>query len=935
MTGEVVFNVLGPWEVRVGSRPVAIPSGQLRAVLASLLLAASQPVPIDTLAEQIWPERLPARARGTLHTYVTRLRRLLGRDLIRTSPGSGYLLDAGEENVDLHRFHELLRKADMAGSPEIELARLQEALALWRGRPFGDVASTWLDRDVVPRLTEEWFSATERRIDLELAAGHQAKLIAELSELTHRYPTRESLWSRLITALHRAGRRAEALDSYRQLRDVLREELGIDPSEQLAHLQRLVLLDGTHQDVDGHQPAQQNPRQLPHDIVNFSGRDAELRALETLAGNRGTDGHAPTIISIDGAPGTGKTTLAVHWAHRAAAQYPDVQLYLNLRGYGPGEPVSPAAAAATLLRGLGVVGDMIPPGVDERSALLRSKLAGRQALVVLDNARDSDQVRPLLPGTGSLVVVTSRNQLRGLSVRDGAHRVTLHSLTRDQAAELLATALGSARVAAEPAATDRLVELCDRLPLALAIVAERAQRTETLAEVAAALGDEKARLDNLGTGEDDPQTDLRVALTWSYRTLMPRAAAMFRKLGLHPANDIGLETAAAIADLPPAKAKTWLDQLVAAHLVEQRHTDRYEMHDLIRLYATEVANTHESAVEREAAVRRMLDWYLHAVVSADSMLLAQRRRDFVKPYEPQIPPPRFDTPRQATNWLEREYDCLRSVCCWATDHGWGRHTWRIALGMTSFFDNNIPWTDGLEFYTSALRAAQSAGEHVGEGYVLNSLGCIHLDKENWRTAESYFRQSLACFQEESDLRGEAMLRGNLGIVNAEMGDYDNARRYSTAALELCERLDYPRGIAINLDNIGIALTMTGRPRDAIECHLRAHAINARTGDTHSEASNQIGLGRAYAALGDARHATAAFRKAVSTYRLLNNRRWEALVLTDLGKVLGTAGHTGMARQVWEAALVTMTEFADPRADEIRASLAAMQNGRARPQTVPG
>jgi DNA-binding SARP family transcriptional activator len=926
-TGEVVFNVLGPWEVRVEGRPVTIPSGQLRAVLASLLLAANQPVAIETLADQIWPERLPARARGTLHTYVTRLRRLLGRDVIRTSPGSGYLLDAGEENVDLHRFHDLLRQANEATSPAIELARLHDALALWRGRPFGDVASTWLDRDVVPRLTEEWFSATERRIDLELAAGQQGKLIAELSELTSRYPTRESLWSRLITALHRAGRRAEALDCYRQLREVLREELGIDPSDQLAQLQRIVLLDGTNREPEIHEP--QNPRQLPHDIANFSGRECELRALEALAADRPVDSHAPTIISIDGAPGTGKTTLAVHWAHCAAVRYPDAQLYLNLRGYGPGEPVTPSAAAATLLRGLGVVGDMIPPGLDERSALLRSTLAGRQALVVLDNARDSDQVRPLLPGTGSLVVVTSRNQLRGLSVRDGAHRVTLHPLPREQAVALLATSLGAHRLAAEPDATDRLVELCDRLPLALAIVAERAQRTETLAEVVGALGDEKARLDNLGTGEDDPQSDLRAALSWSYRTLVPGAAAMFHKLGLHPGNDIGLETAAALANLPRATAKAYLDQLVAAHLVEQRRPDRYEMHDLIRLYAMEVADVHETPAEREASVRRMLDWYLHAAVSADSALLPLRRRDFLKPYEPQIPPPAFETPQQATNWFEREYDSLRSVMAWAMEHGWAGHAWRNALAMTTFFDNNIPWTDGLEFLETAFRAAQTAGEHVGEGYVLNSLGCIHLDKGNWRTAESYLRQSLACFQEESDIPGEAMLRGNLGYVNAELGDYDNARRYSTRALELCEELGYQRGIAINLDNLGVALTMCGRPREAIECHERAHVINLGNGDAHSEASNQLGLGRAYTALGDTRKASAAFHSAASGFRLLRNRRWEAGALTYLGEVLRSAGHIALARQVWEEALVTLSEFGDPRADEIRTSLAIMQNGHAR------
>jgi DNA-binding SARP family transcriptional activator len=929
MTSDVNFNVLGAWEVRTGSSEVTIPPGQLRTLLAALLLSVDEPVPMNALVEQLWPERLPARPQSTLHTYVTRLRKLLGHDVIQTVPGGGYQIRVPTGGVDLHRFRDLVRQAEDADSVDEELALLREALRLWRGRPFGDVTSTWLDRDVVPRLTEEWFTATERRIDLELAAGQPGRLIAELWELTSRYPTRESLWLRLISALHSAGRRAEALDAYQQVRALLSDELGIDPGERLAQLQRAVLLDGTaasHGPVPAEPPARHEERrlrQLPHDIANFCGRDDELAALDALVAGFGTERQAPTIVAINGAAGTGKTTLAVHWAHRIAHRYPDVQLHLNLRGYGPGDPVAPSTAAETMLRALGVVSDMIPAGMEERSALLRTVLAGRQVLILLDNARDADQVRPLLPGIASLVVVTSRNQLRGLSIRDGAHRVTLHRLPERQALELLAAAIGAHRVVAEPTAAARLGALCDHLPLALAIVAERAHRTNSLAEVVNALEDEKARLDNLGTGENDPHTDLRAVLSWSYAALKPDVAAMFRKLGLHPANDIALETAAALADLTIAQARESLDQLIAAHMVEQRRPHRYELHDLIRLYATDQARRHEALDDRDAAVRRVLDWYLHAAISADRHLLPHRRRDFVAPHEPQTPPPEFSSTAEAMTWLEQEFDCLRSVTEWAAANGWAGHAWRTATAMTSFFDARIPWLDGLEFYEAAVRAAETAGDIVGEAYTTNALGCVHLDEGDRELAKSYFLRSLSRFQEAGHTRGEAMLLGNVALVYGETGDDSEAQRYSKQALDLCEQLDYPRGTALNLDNLGVAYTVAGDYNRAIECFQQAHAINVKLGEAASDAMNQYHAGRAYAGLGDTRRSMRAFREAISLYRGLGNRRWETLVLVDLGKMLHQAGHPGLAQGILEDAVARMTEFAYPRAQETRAALEAM------------
>jgi DNA-binding SARP family transcriptional activator/tetratricopeptide (TPR) repeat protein len=787
--GCVRFGVLGPLEVTVGGRVVVVPAGKLRSLLASLVLVVGRSVSIDEVAEWLWPERAPARVRAVVHTYVARLRRLLGDELIRTVPGGGYLLAVAVEDVDLWRFRELLGRAGAAGSVEAELVLLEEALALWRGRPFGDVDPIWQDHEVVARLMEEWFAAVERRIDLRLRGGQAGRVVAELQQLIADSPTRESLWLRLIDALHRAGRRVEALDAYQRVRAVLADEFGIDPSDALQRVHRAILLDGavsadesTAQSADGSverstvasRVVGEPVRQLPHDIARFCSR-AELAELDRLVPVIEEERHVTAIVAIDGAPGTGKTTLAVHWTHQVAGSYPDLQLYVNLRGYGPGSPMSASAAAESVLRSLGVHSEVIPAGVEERAALLRSVLAGRRALLLLDNARDADQVRPLLPGGDSLVVITSRSQLRALSIRDGAHQVTVGRLPVREALTMLAAVLGADRVVAEQEAAAELVELCDGLPLALAIVAERALRAESLGEVVRALVDEKARLDVFGAGETDPHTDLRAALSWSYRALDPGAAAMFRMLGLHPANDIGLAAAAALAALPVGEAKQSLDRLAGAHLVQQRRRNRFELHDLIRRYASERAELDESPGDRQAAIGRLLGWYLHAAVSADTGLVPQRPHDFLAPDEASVPVPVFALAAEALGWFEREYDCLRSVVGWAAGNGWGGHAWRTAIASATFFDARIPWRDGIEFYESALHGAQRDGEPVGEAFVLNSLGCIYLDGEDWHTAAGYYERSLARFREVSHRRGEAMALGNLGLAYGHLGRYELAR----------------------------------------------------------------------------------------------------------------------------------------------------------------
>lgn len=922
------FKLLGTFEIEAG-QPVSIPRRRERCLLAVLLLDNHRAVSADRLVDLLWDGVPPRAARSALSTHVSRLRAVLDGSLARIErSGPGYVVHTDPQRIDAHQFTELVRQARDLPVPD-RAPVLGSALALWRGPLLADVASDLVRSRIGTGLEELRLEALDLRAEADLAAGRHREVVAELGELAAAHPSRERFTAHLMLALYRSGRQTDALAVFDESRRVLADELGLSPGPELRELHERILRTDPALDlperiatVDQVPVPRPTPRQLPHDIANFTGRHAELSELDALVD---VDRLAPTIIAIDGAPGTGKTALAVHWAHRVADHYAEAQLYLNLRGYGPGEPVTPAAAAEILLRALGVGAERIPPGADERSALLRGTLPCRNVLLLLDNARDADQVRPLLPGAGGLVVVTSRSQLRGLSIRDGAHRVTLRPLPTGQAVDLLATAVGPERVAAEPVAATRLVELCDHLPLALAIVAERAHRAGTLAEVVDALADERARLDHLGTGDDDPHTDLRVALSWSYQALDPDAAALFPKLGLHPAIHIDPAAAAALADVPVARAKAALDHLTTVHLAEEPRWQVYELHDLVRLYAADLAREHESDAERDAAERRVLSWYLHLAVSADRRLLPHRRRDFVAPYEPLRPPPDFADQAAAIEWFTAEYHCLRGVAISAVERGHVGYGWRIALAMLTYIDRTVPVDDAITFFETIHSAAEADGDLPGMAYTLNALGALLLGDGRTHSARSCFTSALALFQRLEHRRGEAMLFGNMGLACGELGEHVEARHHFNVALKLCDQLAYPRGTVLNLDSLGVTHTAVGEYHEAVQCHLRADAISRTLGDPLLDAINQHHLGRAHTGLGRVAAATRAFRQSIDRYRTLGNRRWSAIVLTDFADTLDRAGHPAIARGMWRQALATLTELGDQRARDVRTSLAGQDD----------
>jgi hypothetical protein len=544
-------------------------------------------------------------------------------DLIQTRP-RGYLISVPPDRVDAARFDDLLRKADLAADPATEADLLAAALGVWRGPALADVPSEVLHRDEVPALAERRLRALERRIELQLRAERHAEVVPELRELTAKHPLRERLWAQLMTALAGCGRLGEALQAYEHFRARLVEELGIDPSPQLQELHRAALRGELTTTATGRgesRPPQRQrwlpPAQLPANVAGFSGRARYLSRLQALLEDHGTDPEGPSevvISAITGPAGVGKTTLALHWAHQVADRFPDGQLYVNLKGFHrSGNAMAPAEALRGFLAALGVPPDRLPSDLDSLVGLYRSRLAGRRILVLLDNARDADQVRPLLPGSPTcLAIVTSRDQLVSLVATEAARLLVLDLLSPDEAHTLLARRLGADRLAAEPAATSEIITRCARLPLALAIVAARAITCpdHPLEALAADLRDpHHGTLAALTTG--DASTDIRAVFSGSYRTLSPAAARLFRLLALHRGPDIDRTAAASLAALPAHQVRGLLGELTRVHLLTERSPGGYAFHDLLRAFASELCETHDPEEARRDAQARMLDRYLH------------------------------------------------------------------------------------------------------------------------------------------------------------------------------------------------------------------------------------------------------------------------------------------------------------------------------------
>jgi DNA-binding SARP family transcriptional activator len=596
---ELAVNVLGPLEVRVGDMPVAPPPGKQAVVLACLAMSGGQPLSVETLARKVWGDQRPENVRQSLHTLVARLRQAVASCDISWQP-SGYCLDIRAENVDLLWFRNLVAEADLAHESGEVRGLLKKALDLWRGEPLAGLRSDVFERDDCLQLAEERLAVLKRRLALDLEAAQHEQLVPELRVLTERFPLDEWLWSLRMLALHRSGRSAEALGCYAAARKRFIGELGIEPGLVLADLQRAILLgdprlgvspdSGTPVGTGGQHFHFRQSNQVPCDLSDFTGRKQELARI-TAAARSGTG----RVMTVTGMAGTGKTALAVRASHRLAPLYPDAQVFVELNGSASsGDPVSPFDALGILLRAVGAAHVQLPASLAERASLWRACLADRRAVVILDDAADSAQVRPLFPGaTRSLVLITSRRRLIDLeSVHD---RLRLEGFDSRQSQDFILRMTGAERVA--PQSARELSRLCADLPLALRIVGQRllAGTVRDDSGLVLRLRNEQRRLRELTIGD----RSVAGALDESYRRLTPELRRLFGTLGLVSAGSpFTAADVAALADTDVDKAEEGLEGLADANLLNQSGPGLYQLHELVRIYARDRAFAENPAIRQ-------------------------------------------------------------------------------------------------------------------------------------------------------------------------------------------------------------------------------------------------------------------------------------------------------------------------------------------------
>ncbi|MEU4427065.1 BTAD domain-containing putative transcriptional regulator [Actinoplanes sp. NPDC024001] len=942
------FGILGPLELWQGDDPVPVGGPQQRALLAALLVDAGRVVSTDRLIECLWGESPPPTARALLQGSVAELRRTLrrtGRQCLASRP-PGYLLELLPGELDADRFEELTAASARAATPTEAADLLYRALALWRGPTLDGIAVDGL-APAVARWEERRLEVVEQRIDLDLRLGRDG-LVGELRGRVAEHPLRERLWAQLMLALHRAGRQADALAAYAELRTVLVEQLGVEPGPAVQELHRTILAgEVTPAPPERAMPA---PAQLPAAVSAFTGRADLLQRLDELAGDTG----AMAVAAVTGTAGVGKTALAVHWAHRARDRFPDGQLYVDLRGFAAAPPVRPIEALTGFLTALGVPAEQVPVEQDSAAALFRSTLAGRRVLVVLDDAAGVEQVRPLLPGTpGCLVLVTSRHRLGGLVARDGARRFALDVLTEDEAGVLLHRLVGAERVAAEADAAARLCRLCAYLPLALRIAT--AELTGGLADQVARLtGD---RLDALSV-EDDPDSAVRAAFDASYTALDPAERRLFRLLGLVPAVHATPAAAAALAGLPQPEATALLNRLAAAHLLDRPAAGRYTWHDLLRTYAAERAGAEEETAAREAAVARWRDRYV-----ADTLAAART----LNPEMLRLPSPHVTDPgdhQAALAWLDAERPNLIAAVRHAAQRG-AAAAWLIADALRGYFWLRMYTLDWLDVAAAGLAAATAAGDLAGQAAARLSLGDVHgrqgrydeaiahyrqaleLNRAcGWTDGESaslgnlgnvywwagrlpeaadHYAQALALAQATGRVAGQAVNLGNLGAVYWDLGDLERSAEHHRRALELDRALQSPLGEAVDLGNLGRVRLEQGRVGEALTNLERALVLHREIGDRSGEAETLRMLAEAHRATGRGRHAAELAERAVRLAHDSGNLRYEADALNTAGTCVAALGRTADAVTRHEQALA-LAQQSGSRYPEIVAltGLAAVQ-----------
>ena len=874
----VRFEVLG--SVRIGDVEA---SGRLRQVLVTMLVAAgNRPVPAAALAEAMWGGPADARTLPKLQFHVHLLRKALDDPARLSFEAGAYRLRVDDGEVDAARFEALVRAAEEASDPDRVVALLRDGLGLWRGEPFHGLDVPVLV-DEARRLAELRLTAYDRLYQAELERGRHAVVAAEVADLARAHPLHEEFYRLLMIALHRGGRRVEALAVYRTAWRTLADELGIEPGEELRAVERQVLA------------GEPVPAQLPDD-VDLAGRTTELSELDGLVADR-------PVVVVAGTAGVGKTALVVHWAHRALRLFPDGQLYVDLRGYGVEAPVSPLDALAGFLRTLGVEGAAIPQDLAERAARFRSLVANRRMLLVLDNARSAEQVRQLLPGSPTVfVVVTSRDALGGLVATAGAHRVNLGRLAAPDAVALLAGATRSAD------SLEALAELCARLPLALRIAAELIG-SRGAADLVTQLAAAPDRLDLLSVDED-PHAAVRGVFSWSYRQLPEPAARLFRLVGAHPGQGVDVHTLAAMSGAGLRDTRRWLDVLVRAHLVDPTTPGRYQPHDLLAVYAAELAETTDTPEERAAAFTRLCDYYLHAARAAIVLATPLARVPDPPATGPAPELPAFPDVDRALAWLRTEHTNLVAAAQRAARGDDSGFPMAIANTLRRYLEMSGRHDASLTLHSLALTIAERRHDLVEVGHALRGLATINGRIGRFDEAARQGERALDAYRVAGDRWGESRALNTVGVAHGQAARYAESNQYLEQAATLYRDAGELPQLSAALNNIGTNHTRLGDYREALRYQLRSLAIAEETGDTYGICHVASNVAEVYELTGQLDLALDAAGRAVEVARDTGNDLIVGEATSILGGVYRRLGDYRRAFGHLDDALTILTAIED-------------------------
>ncbi|MFI7642982.1 BTAD domain-containing putative transcriptional regulator [Nonomuraea sp. NPDC049400] len=905
MALEIRF--LGPWQVLAGDEPVRLAGQRRIGVLARLALDTGQNVHAERILTDIWGHSSAATAAKQLHIVISKLRETLGahttEEIIQTMPG-GYRLALEPDHIDAHRFTRLAKRARTAqaqGATAAADALFRTALQLWRGGPLAELTAPWA-RIEATRLEQEHLTVLEDHADLRLAAGDHHALAADLAVHARAHPLRERPAAQLMLALHRAGRPSEALAVYQNTRRIMVSELGIEPGAQLRRLHQAVLVKDPALDLTT--PAQQItvsepyiPAELPADTHAFTARATEIQRLRTALGSADGPPHGPAITVIDGPGGIGKSALAVHVAHAMAARFTDGVVYLNLHGSTPGlDPLTPTQALRHLLRSLGLDGAAVPAEAGEAAARYRSLTATCNLLVILDNARDVRQIRPLIPaGPGCRILITSRDPLVTL---DNARHLHLGTLNAADAAALLSRLAGPDRVRAEPQATQRLVHLCGGSPLALRIVGSRlaARPDWTLSDLEVRLADATRRLDMLEYAD----LTVRASIAVSHRHLHEEptgrdAARLLPLLGLLDLPTHTPAAAAALTGWPHHRAEAALERLQDARLLEPAGPDRYQFHDLVGLYARERAHQDLSEEERTTAVRRALHHYLTTLWLASPML----GRDAVPRCPVELPDTPFKDLAEAGRWIQDERENLLAAAQQALDGPDPASGIGLAIGLHWPFCYQGWHTQLADIYAHAIEVADRIGAWEDKAQLRSFLGWVYRDQGRYDAAIAQLKTALTDWDRAGLPQRKAGALNNLGVINTIVGRLDDALGYLESAVMLNDDAERPVGSVVIRNNRVHVYYRQGRFDEAIAEARQVVELWPKADPLAGSGTAQDSLGDAYRHAGRLTEAVESYTEAVRLLRESGHRLKEAVSRWWLGTTLHRLERHGEARKQWE------------------------------------